>query len=536
MLTRFLDMLGVDSQDDLVSEIDPTPRDGSVTNTESSVGPRPPIPPRPPGPNGGGSGSNSDDSDDDPPVPPVVPEVPDIPEETPQGSVHSTTPSGTPGGTPQSTPVNTPPGTPRPGSPDLDAQGADAIPGTPPYMRDVVVGDPLPVVQPELTGAIRKRLVRVEPAIDPAVTARKAAMTARDARANRRSLEIAPEERPREARKTLRIRPKEAPVAGPRSHIDKLVDNLRVNPDTKDKLRSFYKSQEDVTAMSVVARSYHQRVKELEQLARNPNVKVRRSAEIELREVMDQIKVDMARAELGQNQEDEPGAGANPWVEDEDILDERNKGSNDTDSDNESLGVLTHQEGESVAEHSGEWWEDMNLKDLKNVQIPTTPVASQEINIRLPGVQVNIRPSIAGNRGSLELPTGASERTHTGMRPQDMRKWLEQAEDEKPPARTTITRSGRKSENPNRYSDRQEEKREREEKELAKAMELSKLENLKVAIQETSQSLKGSKKRGSVTSASVKSHAQTARNSTGQPAKSVPTKDTASAKSKSSKK
>jgi hypothetical protein len=143
---------------------------------------------------------------------------------------------------------------------------------------------------------------------------------------------------------------------------------------------------------------------------------------------------------------------------------------------------------------------------------------------------------MAGNRGSLELPTGASERTHTGMRPKDMRKWLEQAEDEIPPARTTITRSGRKSYNPNRYSDRQEEKREREEKELAKAIELSKLENLKVAIQETSQSLKSSKKRGSVASASVKSHAQTARNSAGQSAKSVPTKDTASAKSRSSKK
>ena len=87
MLTRFLDSLGVDSQDDLVSEMDPARREDSVTDSMSSYDPRPPRPPRgdPRGPPNG-NGMDSDDSDGDdpppnipqPPPPPVVP-VPPMP-------------------------------------------------------------------------------------------------------------------------------------------------------------------------------------------------------------------------------------------------------------------------------------------------------------------------------------------------------------------------------------------------------------------------------------------------------------------------
>ena len=65
MLTRFLDALGVDSQDDLVSGIDPAGREGSSLDSLSSYDPRPPGPPRntPPGPPHGHA-SDSDDSDD----------------------------------------------------------------------------------------------------------------------------------------------------------------------------------------------------------------------------------------------------------------------------------------------------------------------------------------------------------------------------------------------------------------------------------------------------------------------------------------
>jgi hypothetical protein len=41
MLTRFLNMLGVDSQDDLLSEIDPNRRDVSVSDSNHSSDPGP---------------------------------------------------------------------------------------------------------------------------------------------------------------------------------------------------------------------------------------------------------------------------------------------------------------------------------------------------------------------------------------------------------------------------------------------------------------------------------------------------------------
>ena len=91
MLTRFLNMLGVNSEEDILSEIDPDRMDISSDDSINSHDSRPPPPERrtPPGsPNG--DLSESDDSDDDlPPYPPqlipeedepVVPQAPaDIP-------------------------------------------------------------------------------------------------------------------------------------------------------------------------------------------------------------------------------------------------------------------------------------------------------------------------------------------------------------------------------------------------------------------------------------------------------------------------
>ena len=73
MLSRFLDMLGVDSRDDLVSEIDSNHKEGSMSNSSQSSDPRSPRPPRrDPWEPLTGHPFDSDDSEDDilPPGPP----------------------------------------------------------------------------------------------------------------------------------------------------------------------------------------------------------------------------------------------------------------------------------------------------------------------------------------------------------------------------------------------------------------------------------------------------------------------------------
>jgi hypothetical protein len=76
MLSRFLDMLGVDSRDDLVSEIDSNHKEGSMSNSSQSSDPRSPRPPRKdPWEPLIGHPFDSDDSEDNiPPPDPLQPE------------------------------------------------------------------------------------------------------------------------------------------------------------------------------------------------------------------------------------------------------------------------------------------------------------------------------------------------------------------------------------------------------------------------------------------------------------------------------
>ena len=83
MLNRFLDALGVDSQDDIISEMDPGRREDASADSMSSYDPRPPRPPRgdPPGPPDGHGWDTDDSVGGDPPpnvpqLPPVVPVPP----------------------------------------------------------------------------------------------------------------------------------------------------------------------------------------------------------------------------------------------------------------------------------------------------------------------------------------------------------------------------------------------------------------------------------------------------------------------------
>jgi hypothetical protein len=381
MLTRFLDMLGVDSQDDLISEIDSRKEDGSITDSRGSFDSQPRRPRRGPprGPparsiSDSDDSSGSEDEDNHPGAPQPQPE-PDVPMDDPVV----------------------------PGEPD-----EDQVPDMPDY---------LPLAFPDNLGAVRRRVNY-------------------DVKA--RNLE---------------------------SPIDKLVNNLEVSRHVKETLKDYYRKQADLPAMSAVARGYHEKIKELEVQIRNPDPGIRRRAEYELQDAMDMIKNDLAAAKS----------------------DLRSDSSLDFSSDDELVSIHSQAVGGDIilsddsqpslhlteslpSVHSAD---DNILADEVDLEWDhEAPVAgpsneAQEINIRTPNVNINIRPTDTPTAPRRE---GTWKRAHSGITTRDISKWLEEVTPERgnPNREPIVTKSGRVSKPPLRYSISREDERLIELKEAAK--------------------------------------------------------------------
>ena len=381
MLTRFLDMLGVDSQDDLISEIDPKKDDDSSTDSRDSFDSHPRRPRRGP-PRGppARSVSNSDDSygsedDDDPPDIPQIDPEPDVQEDNPD----------------------------IPDEPDLDQ-----APDVPEY---------LPLAFPDNLGAVRRRVNY-------------------DVKA--RNLE---------------------------SPIDKLVNNLEASRRTKETLKDWYRKQADLPAMSAVARGYHERIKELEVQVRNSDPGIRKRAEYELQEVTDMIKNDLAAAR------DESRSNSSLDLSSDDgivsVYSQAVGGSIVLSNDSEpsvhlaeSLPSVHPAEEDNLADELHlEWDHEAPLAGSSN--------ESQEINIKTPNVSINIRPNVAP---TAPKRLGTWKRAHSGITVRDINRWLDEAavEQNQPDPEPIVTKSGRVSKPPLRYSQSKEDKRERELKDEAR--------------------------------------------------------------------
>ena len=260
--------------------------------------------------------------------------------------------------------------------------------------------------------------------------------------------------------------------------VDRLVDGLRISNYAKIKLKGYYKRNEDLDAMNAVAGNYHNKIEELERLVRHPDRKIREKAELELTEVMDMIGDDMTQAD---NESPIPSLPRDSDSEsyDSDVTD------TSAESRTASIASLPIMEdieediilNNPIVDDQQElyWNDDEEIQPIVEPQPdPIIQPQPQEINIRTPDMQIQIRPNVPPTlQGRRSM-----SRTHSGFSQRDMRQWLDQLSPER---RETLyqprtTRSGRVSNPPRRYSETFEEEREQELRENAREAELLRFE------------------------------------------------------------
>ena len=409
MLTRFLDMLGVDSQEDLLSVIDPRVGPGPPASNSNDTDPsslddgnprpdRPPIgnPPRPPS----SHGSSDSDPGDNPNPAGLVPDPDPVPEPE-----HVGDPDPNLGG----------PDLPDPGpQPDFDNEPAEAdfdnepAEETPRRRDHVVIGSEI---------ARRRRQMD-----------------------------------------------KEIFSKTPMSHKGKALLKARAKKYA-------------TTHITDTHTQYDRRMRELELLSRNSYKDIRDNAQREMRELKSQY-----RAELGMSESDTSGT-----------LEKSSDDSSETgnyESARDSLPETSLRDMDLDDDPTLEWDHEQPLD---------SPMANpQRISIRTPGVHIDIGPTgsrtrtpksravakTPKSRASAKSPFRPA-RTPRGRNVDDVEDWLETVRPQADAGASRYpldefgspiitTRYGRVIRTPQRYGDNIDKILNREERELARALELSK--------------------------------------------------------------
>jgi len=259
-----------------------------------------------------------------------------------------------------------------------------------------------------------------------------------------------------------------------------LDDNLEISRRDRKLLDKYYHDPDSSSTSTMRTRSHGGKLKELELLIRSPDQNVRHKAEHELTAALEQIKRDLGISidDVGDSSS-ESDEGKMP------LSDREQTGDSEKKKRHQSKTQLTETfvSAESVVDRterdfdmpSMEWDDDPREESPRN--------QTQEINIRMPNVAVSIRPS---GRGACRGPTTSTPklpRQHVGRGRQDIQDWLSQASPhrgaepvtpvEKPPV---VTRHGRISKPPERYGYTPEVERQKELRNVQKALDLSKSE------------------------------------------------------------
>ena len=247
---------------------------------------------------------------------------------------------------------------------------------------------------------------------------------------------------------------------------DRLVDNLNVNRNDRELLRNYYRQQEALTTMSLTARSHHRKIKEMEQLIRSPDPGVRRQAEFELNVALDQIKLDLESAQ------NEVGSDDSSSLRNDDLESVRTESSQHSEAVTSKSDNLNQERGNQEFDMPNFEW------DIEP-PLATPPGRAQEINIRMPNVSVSIRPSERPTpRVVSRTSTPQRSRPHGGIRERDMNDWLSEVSPTHggPEPTPIVSRSGRISRPPLRFSEVSESQRQQEMRDLARTLELSRQE------------------------------------------------------------
>ena len=390
MLTRFLDSLGVDSHDELLSQIDQPPEDGDSIDTWSTgpsdpdLGPGPGAPPPPPPRDGGDEppppqGGEDGDDDEGPPDEGPPPHNPPS-----DGSENS---DGAPD-------LNQPPGGQQGEQPMGDAQPPEGDADEPHDEGPADLGPPLDLAHDIPVREQKKRRV-----------ARSIAS---------------------EFQSTL---------------DDTILDNIEASPSVKRQIRRYRRYQEDAVDMRLTALAHDRRVNELEQLMRSTDPMVRLRAEIELKKALEQIKVDLKQSKQLVLDSDDS----------DDTIDDDVEESNPTDDEEHFTSISGHSEPGDQNDAPDLEWDD----EIQDAQGEPVAGPSQRIRIRAPNVEIDIEPA--------NLPRVRPTPSVRSKTRRNVTEWVSKhspqfrADRDKaksiPVGTPTVTRSGRHTRPPSRYSD-----------------------------------------------------------------------------------
>ena len=264
--------------------------------------------------------------------------------------------------------------------------------------------------------------------------------------------------------------------------VDKLVGNLNISETNKKLLKKYYEQQEAVTTAITTARGHRLKLDELECLVRSPDPAVRKRAEFELNQVLDQIKHDRAIID-DTNESRESQDSDVETIQEVEVENERMSTSTDTaEPAEEHLDeVVGDDDGPNLE------WDYSEVGELGDIP------PAQEVNIRMPNALVNIRPfMLPGSRNEPQTSTPMLHRRFGASRRRDVQDWLSNVsplhgaddddhldvttEEAGPQPAPRVTKSGRVSKPVSRFDDAQEALRQQELKLLAQALNRSKAE------------------------------------------------------------
>jgi len=238
------------------------------------------------------------------------------------------------------------------------------------------------------------------------------------------------------------------------SAIDRLVENLNLSPRRKLILRK----QLELIELKNPAKMHRRKIDELEQLIRSPDAGVRRRAEHELREALDQLKVDQKglRNTTGLDVGDDSQTS-------------NDEESDDESQDSESSDSHATDVEEQSDEHSMEWEHEAEIETPPRVRTPPTPARRRQRS-----------PEAGGSRGPKYTSTPVTTqvgRPKGGQKHKEVQDWLVDTRHKHGvvPTPEIRTRSGRISKPPVRfgYEDPQVARDLQEKKDLERTLELS---------------------------------------------------------------
>jgi len=262
----------------------------------------------------------------------------------------------------------------------------------------------------------------------------------------------------------------------PNQPIDDLLVNVDLPPEDQQLLRDHYNQQlDDADSISSKAKSYKLRIGELEQIIRSSDKAVRQRAEDELANVLDKLKLEQMKAKVGDDETEFLTASSHSsdgasvtHRDDKSIIDIEDLADFNPSVVREAQRDITPETNKTPSME----WDNMGLEDD---YFAPDDRRGADVKIHTRGYTVSIRPA-----GSNRAPVTSTPRLPTTRGQDRVRDWLsdvspireaqEPPREQEPTPAPRVTRAGRQVKPAVRFDPHQEELRQKELRDLAKAL------------------------------------------------------------------